>query len=122
MTTQAEQAGHGEGNGKVMATDTENFEQDVLNNSLPVLLDFWGPQCAPCLSLMPSVDKLAAKYAGKLAVYKIESRPNWRVAVKLKVSSLPTMILFADGEEKARLTGDITPVQMEEAIKAVLEV
>ena len=116
------QAEHASDSSTVMTTDTAKFEQDVLNNPLPVLLDFWGPQCGPCLSLMPSVDKLATKYAGKLAVYKIESRPNWRVAVKLKVSSLPTMILFKAGEEKVRLTGDITAAKIEEAIKNVLEI
>ena len=122
MTTQAKEISQVEGGGHVVATDTDKLEEDVVKNPLLVLLDFWGPQCGPCLSLMPSVEKLAAKYAGELAVYKIESRPNWRVAVKLKVSSLPTMILFKDGEEQARLTGDVTPVGIEEAIKEVLGV
>ncbi|MFH1926921.1 MAG: thioredoxin domain-containing protein [Chloroflexota bacterium] len=122
MTTQAKEVSQVEGGGNVMATDADKFDEDVLKNPLPVLLDFWGPQCGPCLSLMPSVEKLAAKYAGELAVYKIESRPNWRVAVKLKVSSLPTMILFKEGEEQVRLTGDVTPVGIEQAIKEVLGV
>jgi len=122
MTSTAKEVSQVEGSGQVMVTDTDKFEDDVLKNPLPVLLDFWGPQCGPCLSLMPSVKKLAAKYAGELAIYKIESRPNWRVAVKLKVSSLPTMILFKGGEEQARLTGDITPAGIEQAIKEVLGV
>ena len=120
MIGNVERAGHRADSGKVMATDADKFEHDVLNSPLPVLLDFWGPQCGPCLGLMPSVERLAAKYAGKLAVYKIESRPNWRVAVRLKVGSLPTMILFVDGEENARLTGDITPGDIEQAIEAAL--
>ena len=122
MMAQAKEVSQVEGGSIVLVTDTDGFEEDVLKSPLPVLLDFWGPQCGPCLSLIPSVEKLAAKYAGELAVYKIESRPNWRVAVKLKVSSLPTMIVFKEGEEQARLTGDVTPVGIEQAIKEVLGV
>lgn len=104
----------------VGATDVEHFEQDVLKSKLPVLLDFWGPACAPCLGLMPAVERLAYKYAGRLAVFKIQSRENWRVAVQLKVSALPTMVLFKDGVERERLTGEITPAIIEEAIERLL--
>jgi thioredoxin 1 len=109
-----------QGVGQVLVTDAAHFDEDILGSPLPVMLDFWGPTCAPCLALMPSIEKLAARYAGKLAVYKIQSRENWRVAVQLKVLSLPTFILFKGGEETQRLTGDLTPAQLADAVEALL--
>ena len=104
----------------IRETTTENFEEDVLQNDLPVLLDFWGPQCAHCLALLPAVENLAERFADRLVIYKIDSRPNWRVAVNLKVMSLPTFVLFVQGDEQARLTGDVTPEEIEEMIVRVL--
>jgi len=104
----------------IQDTTANSFAVDVLQNDLPVLLDFWGPQCAHCLALMPVVESLAERFAGRLAVYKIDSRPNWRVAVNLKVMSLPTFLVFIRGEERARLTGNITPEQLEDTITQIL--
>lgn len=101
-------------------TDTDHFEEDVLNNPLPVLLDFWGPSCAPCIALMPILDRLAARHEGQLAAFKIHSRENWRVAVRLGVTSLPTILLLKGGIEKVRLTGDISPADVEAAIRKLL--
>jgi thioredoxin 1 len=105
----------------LQSTDVAHYPQDVLNNPLPVLLDFWGPACAHCLSLMPAIEKIAAQYAGRLAVFKIQSRENWRVAVQIKVSTLPTLVLFKGGQEIERLSGEIKPQEIEQAVRRLVD-
>ncbi|MGD2146154.1 MAG: thioredoxin domain-containing protein [Anaerolineae bacterium] len=105
----------------VAVTNTEQFREDVENNPLPVLLDFYTPECGPCMALAPYLDEVAAAYAGRLSVIKIHSRDNWRVTVKLGVTSLPTMLLLKGGNEVSRLTGEIRPEDIREAIDRVLD-
>ena len=104
----------------VAATNAAQFGADVEENPLPVLLDFYTPECGPCMALAPYLDEIAAAYAGRLSVFKIHSRDNWRVTVKLGVSSLPTMLLLKDGNEVSRLTGEIKPEDIREEIDKVL--
>jgi thioredoxin len=101
-------------------TNTERFNADVTSNDLPVLLDFYTPECGPCMALAPYLDELATAYAGRLSVFKIHSRDNWRVTVKLGVTSLPTMLLLRDGNEVSRLSGEIKPKDIREEIDKVL--
>jgi thioredoxin 1 len=84
----------------------ENYDVEVLESQKPVLVDFWGPQCMPCLALMPVVDQIEKVYDGRLKVAKLDASTNRMLCAKLRVLSLPTFILYKDGTEVARLTGD----------------
>jgi thioredoxin 1 len=84
----------------------ENYNVEVLESQKPVLVDFWGPQCRPCLALMPVVDQIEKVYDGRLKVAKLDASTNRMLCAKLRVLSLPTFILYKDGTEVARLTGD----------------
>jgi thioredoxin 1 len=84
----------------------ENYDVEVLESQKPVLVDFWGPQCRPCLALMPVVDQIEKVYDGRLKVAKLDASTNRMLCAKLRVLSLPTFILYKDGTEVARLTGD----------------
>lgn len=95
--------------------DKDNFEAEVTQSDLPVVLDFWGPQCGPCLALMPDVQKLSETYEGKIKFCKVNVAGNRRLCISLKVMSVPTILFYKGGECKDRLVGDEVSI---ETIKA----
>ena len=100
--------------------NSDSFEQEVLHSSQPVLIDFWGPQCGPCLALMPKVEALTERYGDKVKITKVEAPKNRRLCLTLKVISLPTFLFFKNGKEVDRLSGDITIQLIEEYLKKLL--
>ncbi len=103
--------------------DRDNYERETLESKGLVLVDFWGPKCAPCLALMPIVEGFEKKYAGKLKVTKVNAAAgNRMLCAKLRVLNLPTYILYKDGIEVKRLVEeDLTETDLIEAIDAALE-
>src|SRR5512136_1834023 len=99
--------------------NSDSFEREVLHSSMPVLVDFWGPQCGPCLALMPKVEALTERYGEKVRMTKVEAPKNRRLCLTLKVMSLPTFLFFKDGKEVDRLSGDITIQSIEECLKKI---
>ncbi|MFQ5747858.1 MAG: thioredoxin [Planctomycetota bacterium] len=81
------------------------FQQEVLEASTPVLVDFWAPWCGPCRSMAPAVEKLAAEMGAKLKVVKLNTQDHAGIPSQLGVMAIPTFILFKGGEEVARHTG-----------------
>lgn len=103
------------------AVTSNTFADAVLGASEPVLVDFWGPQCQPCLALMPAVERLAETYAGKVKIVKINARENPRLCIQLKVFGLPTFLLFKDGQEVTRIAGDnVSAAELEKLIRQVV--
>ncbi len=81
----------------------DNCDVEVKQSELPVIVDFWGPACGPCMALMPKYVEIAEKYAGKAKFCKVDTSTNKRVAINFKVMSLPTFLFWKDGVEVARL-------------------
>jgi len=101
--------------------DKETFETEVVNSELPVVVDFWGPQCVPCLALMPGVESLAGAYVGRVKVAKVEAPKNKRLCLSLKVLALPTFLFYKNGKEVRRLSGDSVSSRMiEDALQEML--
>ena len=90
----------------MLVIDKDNFETEVVKSDIPAIVDFWGPQCAPCFALMPEVEKLAEELAGKVKIGKLNSAENRRFCMSLKVMGLPTFLLYKNGECQERLSGD----------------
>jgi thioredoxin 1 len=90
------------------AVSKTDFEEKVLQASRhrPVLVDYWGPRCGPCLKLMPWVEKLADELADRATIVKLNTAENRRLAIDLRVMGLPTFVVYRDGQEVERLTGD----------------
>jgi thioredoxin 1 len=100
----------------------DSFEKEVIQSEVPVLVDFWGPQCAPCLALNPHVEELGDKYGGKLKISKIDASKNRRLCLNLKVFGLPTFLFYKKGKEVDRLTGgDLKINDIEGSIKKIIE-
>jgi len=89
---------------EVAFTDA-NFEAEVLKSKGIVLVDFFAPWCGPCKMMAPTIDKLAADYAGKVKIGKLNVDENQEVGMKFQIQSIPTIIIFKDGQMVDTLTG-----------------
>ena len=83
----------------------KNFEVEVVNSDLPVLIDFWAPWCAPCRAIAPVVDELAKEYDGKLKVVKMNVDDNPLTPSKYGVRSIPNLLLIKNGQVKEQIIG-----------------
>jgi thioredoxin 1 len=96
------------------------FEEEVLKHTSPVLVDFWASWCAPCRTLSPIVDAVAAEYAGKVKVVKLNVDDNQSTAAKYAVMSIPTLVIFKEGKEAERSIGFISQKNLSEKLKSHL--
>ena len=86
-----------------------------------VLIDFWGPRCQPCIALMPAVEALEDSYGGQVRLVKVNAPDNREVCRDLRVAGLPTYLLYRDGSEVERLTGNPTRADIEAAVARLVE-
>jgi thioredoxin 1 len=98
--------------------DDKNFDQEVLKASGPVLVDFWAPWCGPCRQIAPVIEQLAGENAGAIKIGKlnVDNAPN--SAQSYGISSIPTLMLFKDGEVVERFVGVQPKSRLQEAINA----
>ena len=97
-----------------------NFDAEVVNADVPVLVDFWAEWCQPCRMLSPTIDEVASEFEGKAKVGKLDTDSNREVSVKYGISAIPTVILFKNGEIEKKFVGLTGKEQFVEAINSIL--
>lgn len=94
-----------------------NWKSEVLDSSIPVVVDFWAPWCSPCRMLGPTIEKLAGDFQGKVKIGKLNTDENQETPGNLRISAIPTVLVFQNGKEVDRLVG----VNSEAKFKSSLE-
>jgi len=97
-----------------------NFEQEVLKSDIPVLVDFWATWCMPCLKIAPIVEELSEEYQGKLKVGKVNVEENQTIPRQYGIRSIPTLLIFKDGQVFSQIVGMQAKRNLEEKIREVL--
>lgn len=90
----------------MITVDKESFEAEVLQSEIPVVVDIWGPQCAPCLALLPQVEALSGSFEQKAKFCKLNAAENRRLCITLKVMGLPSFLFYNKGELVSRISGE----------------
>ncbi len=103
----------------VEVTDT-NFQQEVLNSSLPTLVDFWAVWCAPCRAIAPHVEALATQYAGQIRVGKCDIDSNPMVPSQFEIRSIPTLLMFKGGQVVGQIVGAVPRAKLEDMVKRAI--
>ena len=88
-----------------LEVNDSNFEAEVKNSTIPVLVDFWAPWCGPCRKLSPIIDDLATEYAGKVKVVKVNTDENLKITQEFSISGIPSILIFKNGVAVERLVG-----------------
>jgi thioredoxin 1 len=104
---------------KTLTVTDANFEREVLQSEIPVLVDIWADWCGPCKSLSPTIDALADEYYGKVKVAKLDADQN-QTAATLGVRSIPTVMLFSNGQVKNAYVGVEPKHRYQEGLDALL--
>ena len=99
---------------------TANFHSEVIQSEVPVLLDFWAPWCGPCKMISPFIDQIASEYSGKIKVGKINIDDNGPLSDQHGITSIPTLIVYKDGEIKIQKNGAASKYDIEAMIKKQL--
>jgi len=103
----------------ITATDS-NFEKEVLQSDKPVLVDFWAEWCGPCRMIAPAIDELAAEYEGKAKVAKLNVDENQQVSMKYGIRSIPTLLIFKNGQVVDQIIGAVPKGVIESKLKRQL--
>ncbi len=91
--------------GNIQEVNETNFENVVLQSDMPVLVDCWAPWCMPCRTQQPILEKVADELQGKALITSLNTEDNRDAAYRLNIHSIPTLVIFKDGEERQRLIG-----------------
>jgi thioredoxin 1 len=101
----------------VKAESEQTFENNVLQATKPALVDFWASWCGPCRMLAPTIDAVASEMEEQISVFKVNVDENPALAKGYKIQSIPALLLFQDGKEVRRVTGNISKQQVLDFIK-----
>ncbi len=106
-------------NAKYITLDDSNFEEEVINSDVPVLVDFWAAWCGPCRVIAPVIEELAEEFEGRIKIGKLDVDFNPQTAMRFNVRSIPTLLIFKDGQVADQLVGAAPKHQLTRRLEAV---
>ena len=98
--------------GEIEVFDDQNWQQEVLESAVPVLVDFWAEWCAPCKAMLPDLEAIAGEYAGRVRVGKLNVEENATVQGEYAIMSLPTLLVLKDGRVAEQRVGKMNRAQL----------
>ncbi len=104
----------------VIEVTDQNFEEEVIKSSLPVMVDLWAPWCRPCLMVAPVVDKLAESYNGRFKFCRLNVDQNPQTATRYRIMSIPTLMFFKDGKAVDTVIGAVAEQVLQPKIEELL--
>ncbi|MGA1191147.1 MAG: thioredoxin [Bdellovibrionota bacterium] len=104
----------------VKAIADSNFDQEVLQSSIPTLVDFWAPWCGPCKSIAPILEELASEFDGKVKIVKMNVDENPSTPSQYSVRGIPNLVLFKSGEVIDQIVGAVPKEQLSDALNKAL--
>lgn len=104
----------------LIEVNESNFKEEVLDSSLPVLVDMWAPWCMPCKMIAPAVEKIANDNIDKLKVCKLNVDNNQNLAVRYNIQGIPALLIFKNGKEAERIVGAVPPQAIQSKLDNIL--
>ena len=97
-----------------------NFTDEIKNSDVPVVVDFWAAWCGPCRMIAPIIDELATEYSGKAKIAKVDVDNNQQVAMQYGIRSIPTILMFKDGEQVETIVGAVPKEQIQNKLNSLI--
>ena len=104
----------------VLEITSENFDEKVINSDIPVLVDFWAEWCGPCKMLIPTINKVAADYKGKVIVGKVNVDNHPTLAAEYNVRGIPNILVFHSGQVQEQLVGNVPEDKITEVLNKII--
>ncbi len=106
--------------GNAVEVNSQTWQQEVMQSSTPVMVDFWAAWCGPCKMIAPTIEELAEEYQGKMKVCKLNTDENPEIASQHQIMGIPSLLFFKEGKVIDKIVGAASKKQFKEKIDAVL--